>query len=122
MILADGCFDPLHVGHLRYLQAAKALGPVLVRVAGDDDIRAKGREPFQTLDERALMLRYLGYAVNTAETLVNAIYILKPRMLVKGEEWSGRMPAEVLAACEHCGTVIRFTQTSGKTSTARLAG
>src|SRR5438094_738945 len=63
-VLADGAFDPIHAGHLRYLQTAARYGTrhglrLLVRVAPDEVIRAKGREPFQTQQERAGMLRQL---------------------------------------------------------------
>ena len=41
VVLANGCFDILHVGHLRYLEAARALGDVLV-VAVNSDASMRG--------------------------------------------------------------------------------
>jgi len=59
IVLANGCFDVLHVGHIRYLQGAKALGELLVvAVNGDDAVRqlkGPGR-PVMPADERAEIL------------------------------------------------------------------
>lgn len=122
MILADGCFDPLHVGHVRYLRAARLCGPgvVVVRVAPDAAIRAKGREPFQVLKERRELIEGLGYLTVDTTTLVAAIRDLKPSVLVKGDDWRERLPADVLDACAAHGTEILFTQTNSRTSTERL--
>jgi rfaE bifunctional protein nucleotidyltransferase chain/domain len=57
--LANGCFDLLHVGHVRYLHAAKALGGrLIVAVNSDDSVRAlKGDgRPLMPADERAEIL------------------------------------------------------------------
>jgi rfaE bifunctional protein nucleotidyltransferase chain/domain len=57
--LANGCFDLLHVGHVRYLHAAKALGGCLiVAVNSDDSVRAlKGNgRPLMPAEERAEIL------------------------------------------------------------------
>jgi D-glycero-beta-D-manno-heptose 1-phosphate adenylyltransferase len=56
IVLANGCFDLLHVGHVRYLQGAKALGGKLVVAMNSDasvrKIKGKGR-PFMPAMERA---------------------------------------------------------------------
>ena len=57
--LANGCFDLLHVGHVRYLHAAKQLGGrLVVAVNSDDSVRAlKGEgRPIMPADERAEIL------------------------------------------------------------------
>lgn len=56
IVLANGAFDLLHVGHVRYLRAAKALGGrLVVAVNSDDSVRAlKGEgRPIMPADERA---------------------------------------------------------------------
>jgi cytidyltransferase-like protein len=125
MTLADGCFDPLHVGHLYYLAAAKLFSfPLVVRVARDDEIKAKGRKVFQSLAERAVMLRALPdvLQVDLSATLAEAIDTLRPAVLAKGRDWEGRLPPEVLKACARRGTRIVYTDTLTLTSTERLAG
>ncbi|HWR16913.1 MAG TPA: adenylyltransferase/cytidyltransferase family protein [Terriglobales bacterium] len=62
VIMANGCFDVLHVGHIRYLQAAKALGgKLIVAVNADDSVRqlkGDGR-PVMPESERAEILAAL---------------------------------------------------------------
>ena len=61
--LANGCFDVLHVGHVRYLRAAKELGGRLVlAINSDESVRAlKGAgRPLMAADERAEILAALG--------------------------------------------------------------
>lgn len=124
LILADGCFDPLHVGHLAYLRVAARLGDELVvNVAGDDVIRAKGRQPFQLLQERMDLIRALPMVsrVVSKPTLRWAIEDLRPAVLVKGGDWKGRLPADVLTACERHNVSIVYTDTVGRSSAERLA-
>lgn len=126
-MLADGCFDPLHVGHVRYLEAARAVGgdttQLVVRIAPDADIRDKGRKPLQTQSERlltVLALRAVG-DVCTYDTLAQAVAEVSPGFLVKGSEWCGRLPDDVLEACKRHHVRIVYTDTQERTSTERLA-
>jgi rfaE bifunctional protein nucleotidyltransferase chain/domain len=62
IVMANGCFDVLHVGHIRYLRAAKALGgKLVVAVNADDSVRKlKGdRRPVMPEQERAEILAAL---------------------------------------------------------------
>src|SRR5580658_8697958 len=55
VVFTNGCFDLLHVGHVRYLRGAKALGDVLVLAVNSDDSvrRLKGKErPLLPLEDR----------------------------------------------------------------------
>src|SRR5580658_1988245 len=49
IVLADGCFDLLHVGHVRYLRAAKALGDILVLALNSDESVKKEKGPGRPL-------------------------------------------------------------------------
>lgn len=123
VVLADGCFDPFHVGHLRYLEYAAKLGSrLVVNVAPDAAIRAKGRKPFQSLLERAEMIKALSCVYGTCSgALERIIYELRPHVLVKGTEWSQRLPASVMDACYQSNTRLIFAETQERTSTERLA-
>lgn len=66
LVVASGHFCPLHTGHLHYLEAAAQLGPLLVIVNNDQQLRLKrGCEPFQNEQERLSIVRALR-CVNTA--------------------------------------------------------
>src|SRR6195256_4047981 len=62
LVVTNGCFDLLHVGHVRYLQAARALGDFLaVGLNGDPSVRElKGRgRPITTESDRAELIAAL---------------------------------------------------------------
>ncbi|HTI34277.1 MAG TPA: adenylyltransferase/cytidyltransferase family protein, partial [Miltoncostaea sp.] len=95
IVLANGCFDLLHVGHIRYLRAARELGDVLfVGINGDAAVaRLKGRgRPLMPAAERAEILaavRDVDHVVvfedDTADGLVNA---LRPDVHAKGTDYT----------------------------------
>lgn len=123
MVLADGCFDPIHYGHVRYLESASKLGDTLmVRVAPDLAIIDKGRVPFQDQEERAKTVLALGAVDRVCyhATLAGAIRDLHPSYLVKGPDWKGHLPEDVLQACQESGTSVIFLRTQERTSTERL--
>ncbi len=95
IVLANGCFDLLHVGHIRYLEGAKKLGDVLV-VGINSDVQARklkgdGR-PFVIEQERAEIVAALRF-VNlvtifdepTVEELIRAI---RPNVHAKGTDYT----------------------------------
>lgn len=121
IVLADGCFDPFHVGHLRYLKYAAGFGPLIVNVAPDHVIAAKGRLPFQTRVERIEFVRGLACVTSVcALTLPEAIRGWKPTWLVKGKDWEGKLPMDVIDACKDVGTRIIFSDTMTRSSSERL--
>lgn len=97
--LANGCFDLLHVGHLRYLEAASDEADVLVvGVNGDETVRAlKGAErPLFPASERAEMVAALScvdYVTVFLETTADdLIRLLRPDVHCKGTDYSGGVP------------------------------
>lgn len=94
VIFTNGCFDLLHVGHIRYLQEAKKLGDVLVvGVNSDASVkRLKGpTRPVQIESDRAEILAALSCVdftvIFTEDTPENLIKSVKPDILVKGGDW-----------------------------------
>jgi rfaE bifunctional protein nucleotidyltransferase chain/domain len=96
IVFTNGCFDLMHVGHVRYLQAAKALGHLLVvGVNSDASVRGldKGADrPIVPEAQRAEVLAALGcvdYVVLFAEPdPEQLIAALQPDVLVKGGDWA----------------------------------
>jgi rfaE bifunctional protein nucleotidyltransferase chain/domain len=95
IVLANGCFDILHVGHVRYLEGAKELGDVLVVAINSDaatrNLKGAGR-PFVTELERAEIIAALRYVdlvtifeEPTVEELIRAI---RPDIHAKGTDYT----------------------------------
>ena len=95
VVFTNGVFDLLHVGHLRYLQQARALGDALiVGLNSDRSVRAnKGAgRPITPEAERAEILSALacvdGVVVFDEDTPREIIAALQPDVLVKGADWA----------------------------------
>lgn len=94
VVFTNGVFDLLHIGHLRYLQAARALGDVLVvGLNSDASVRQiKGpKRPLIAQDERAALLlglRSVDYVTIFAEpTAEHVVAALQPDVYVKGGDY-----------------------------------
>lgn len=94
IIFTNGCFDILHVGHTRYLKAAKSLGDYLVvAINSDNSVRQlKGdKRPVMPQSERAEIIAALEFVdfVTIFDELdpLKVIEVLKPGSLVKGGDW-----------------------------------
>lgn len=94
IVFTNGCFDLLHVGHVRYLQEARALGDVLVvGINSDASVkRLKGpTRPIQIENDRAEILAALACVDFTVifveDTPENLIQKVRPDILVKGGDW-----------------------------------
>lgn len=95
IILGNGCFDLLHVGHIRYLQGAKALGDILVVAVNDDSSLVsigKRDAPLTPLEERVEILSALAcvdYVTSFSEPTVGKIILeLKPDIQAKGTDYT----------------------------------
>ena len=119
IVATNGCFDLLHVGHVRYLQAARRLGDALVvGVNGDASVRAlKGESrPLNPEADRAEVLAALDCVdFVTVFPEVRATEFLKraqPAVYVKGGDYKPEtLNAEERAALEAIGSrieIIRF--------------
>jgi rfaE bifunctional protein nucleotidyltransferase chain/domain len=94
IVFTNGCFDLLHIGHVRYLQEAKALGDLLVvGINSDASVqRLKGpTRPIQNQDDRAEILAALTAVdftvIFTEDTPAELIQQIRPDILVKGGDW-----------------------------------
>ena len=95
IIFTNGCFDLLHIGHVRYLEEAKSLGDILVvGVNSDASVRSlKGpSRPILPEAERAEILSGLGcvdyVTIFDEPTPFNLISLLLPHILVNGGDWT----------------------------------
>lgn len=94
IVFTNGCFDLLHIGHVRYLQEAKSQGDILVVALNTDASvrKLKGPErPVQLESDRAEILAALSCVDYTIlfdeDTPEKVIHNIKPDILVKGGDW-----------------------------------
>jgi D-beta-D-heptose 7-phosphate kinase/D-beta-D-heptose 1-phosphate adenosyltransferase len=125
IVFTNGVFDILHPGHVRYLQAARALGDVLiVGLNGDESVRRnKGPErPLTPELERGELLASLACVdavVIFHEDIPDAIIrLVQPNVLVKGADW----PADQIVGRDTVeargGRVVRMKVEEGFSTTA----
>lgn len=95
IVFTNGCFDLLHIGHVRYLEEAASLGDVLiVGINTDASVqKLKGpTRPIQNENDRAEILASLKSVQHTVlfgeETPLELIHKIKPDVLVKGGDWA----------------------------------
>jgi D-glycero-beta-D-manno-heptose 1-phosphate adenylyltransferase len=93
IVFTNGCFDLLHVGHIRFLQQARKLGDCLVvGLNSDASVRGiKSGRPVITESQRAEVLAALGcvdhVVIFNAPDPHDLIQVLQPDVLVKGGDW-----------------------------------
>ncbi len=94
IVFTNGCFDILHLGHVEYLNEAKAQGDLLiVAINSDESVRKlKGPDrPINNEKDRGSMLLNLKSVdcvqIFTEETPLEIIKLIKPDVLVKGGDW-----------------------------------
>jgi rfaE bifunctional protein nucleotidyltransferase chain/domain len=95
VVFANGCFDLIHVGHVRYAEAAKALGDILVVGINSDEsvaaLKGPGR-PLQNAAERAEILasfECVDYVIIFPDARVDRLLMhLKPDVHAKGTDYT----------------------------------
>jgi D-beta-D-heptose 7-phosphate kinase/D-beta-D-heptose 1-phosphate adenosyltransferase len=95
IVFTNGCFDLLHVGHVKYLQHARQLGDIFVLGLNSDDSirRLKGdKRPLINQEERAHLMAALScidyVVIFDEDTPLELIDILRPNILVKGGDYT----------------------------------
>jgi len=128
-VFTNGCFDLLHVGHLRYLEAARALGDLLVvGVNADSSVRrlkGEGR-PLVPEAERQEMLAGLACVDLVTrfeeDTPLELIGACRPAVLVKGADWAGNVVgSELVEADGGKVELIRLVEGRSTTEIVRAA-
>lgn len=124
IVFTNGCFDLVHVGHLRYLSAARAEGDCLVVAVNSDESLRRIKGPSRPILPAVQRKRVLaGFACVdfvtefSEETPHNLLRLLRPDFLVKGANYSidGVIGREVVEA--YGGKVKTLNLTEGKSTT-----
>jgi rfaE bifunctional protein nucleotidyltransferase chain/domain len=130
VVHCHGCFDLMHIGHIRHLQTARTMGDLLVVTVTADAHVAKGDgRPVFTEALRSEALAALAcvdfVAISPWPTAVETIRLLRPDYYVKGQV--GEEPArrsaglqQEIAIVRELGGAVRFTHETVWSSTALL--
>ena len=121
VVLANGCFDPAHYGHLLHLKAAREMGDYLiVSVTSDESVRKeKPGRPIFTESQRAEFvesLKCVDHAIIVPSVLL-ALATVRPDILVKGPDYRQSMGKDVREYCKRHGIAICFTHDKKWSST-----
>jgi len=111
-VAASGYFNPLHKGHVEYLEKAKSLGDKLVVIVNSDHQRAlKGSKEFMSQEERMIIVKALRcvdevvLSVDTDGTVCESLRLVKPHIFAKGGD---RFASEIPEAkiCDDLGITM----------------
>lgn len=124
LVTTNGCFDILHVGHVRLLGAAKRLGDLLVVAVNDDGSvrRLKGRgRPLVPAEERAEIVAALepvDYVVLFGEDTPEAVLAaIRPSVHVKGADYRAEDLPETGVVERGGGRVVILPLVEGRSTT-----
>ena len=120
----NGCFDILHVGHIRMFEFAKSLCDYLVvAIDSDDRIRSnKGpKRPFNCVEDRKIMLTSLRYidevkSFSTDEELTSLVKSVAPDIMVVGDDYINKR----VIGSEHAKELKFYRKIDGYSTTKIL--
>ena len=113
VVLANGCFDILHVGHLRYLEEARKLGDVLVVAINSDESMRRIKDPGRPIlpeNERVTLvsaLRCVDHVVLFDEPDVSHVLeVLLPAIHAKGTDYTEQTVPERAVVADYGGHTV----------------
>lgn len=115
-VAVAGGFDPLHIGHIRHIEAASKLGGRLIVIVSTDRdmIRKKGYE-FLPFEERMEIIKALKWvdevipSIDADGTVAKTLKVIKPDIFAKGgERTEDNMPENEIQACKEIGCKIVY--------------
>lgn len=118
VVFTNGCFDILHVGHIRFFKECKKEGDILI-VGLNSDIsvkRIKGFcRPIICQEDRAEILESIEHidyiVIFETDTPESLIYFIKPDVLVKGTDWESEKIVGANFVEQNGGKIIRVPHT-----------
>ena len=123
IVFTNGCFDIIHIGHIRYLVKAKSSGDVLiVGLNSDSSVSAiKPKRPVNPQDQRAEVLSSLAMVdyvtLFDQETPYELITLIQPDVLVKGGDWK----KEEIVGSDIAKETISLPYVKGVSTSAMIA-
>jgi cytidyltransferase-like protein len=113
-ILASGYFDPIHVGHVRYLQACQERGFLVVVVNNDRQAALKKGKAFMSAQERLEIVRalrcvsYAVLAVDDDRSVSKTLELIRPDIFANGGDVTSEEECREAATCRKLGIRMAF--------------
>ena len=119
--LVDGCFDPLHHGHVEYFRQASMFGdPVFCYVSGDHYLLRK-HKPLLSGEKRILIIdaiRYINFCHLGNTSTADALERIRPKRYLKGKDWLLKgLPEKEVEICEKYAIEVAFVDATLDSST-----
>jgi len=128
IVTTNGCFDILHVGHVRYLEATKKFGDVLIVALNSDksvkSIKGEGRPINNELDRAEILcaLKSVDYVVLFDEdSPADLLAEIKPDVHTKGADYTIETLPEAKIIMENGGRIEFIKFVEGKSTTSTIA-
>lgn len=121
----DGCFDPLHDGHIQYFAAAKELTnlPVVCSITNDDYLKKNKHRPLLNQNERGIIianLRSIDFVYINNSTTAEMLDYFKPQYYFKGKDWENKIPFKQIEICKKNKTIIIFNHSKNVNSSTKI--
>lgn len=124
IVLTNGCFDVIHVGHINLINNSKSCGDnLIVAINSDNSVRAlKGENrPIVNQEDRSIILsnlRSVDYVIiYDDDTPIELLKALKPDVLVKGDEYTVDKVVGNEIVTGYGGKIVRVPMSKGKSTT-----
>ena len=128
IVTTNGCFDILHVGHVRYLEATKKFGDILIVALNSDksvkSIKGEGRPINNELDRAEILcaLKSVDYVVLFDEdSPAKLLAEIKPDVHTKGADYTMETLPEAKIITQNGGRVEFISFVEGKSTTSTIA-
>ena len=113
IVAVSGGFDPVHIGHIRYLKEASEIGRVLVMLNSDEWLTRKKGTPFMPYEERKEILEAIRYVykvvpvIDSDDSVAESIIHYKPDVFAKGGDRTiENIPEKEKEACKQIGAKL----------------
>ena len=124
IVLADGCFDPLHSGHIEHLIATRKLGSRLIVNTNPDSVIIAKRPsigPFLIAKDRKALIHSFPFVDKVTNMFsVEAIKQTQPDIYVQGMDWKDKLPKEEIEICKKLNIFIHYSNIKTNSSTIIL--
>lgn len=123
VVMVDGGFDPLHIGHLKYFEVASQFNlPVLCNIQSDEYIRNSKKRPNLLPEEQRLQVidsnQHISYVHLCQTSTFDILKTLQPAKYIKGQDWQKKgLPQEEDKICQELGIEIVYLDTNLDSST-----